>query len=110
MVNIYSNLAAITRQRAFVRFERGPLLNPYLVKSPRVAGKRWSTLIRNPELPPDCVELASFEKPVASHYYRNPPDHKPSDVPSDFVLVKVYQSVKFIGWTYMSEKEVASLL
>jgi hypothetical protein len=60
-------------------------------------------------LPPDSVELAPGQKPVDSHFCHKPPDHKPSKVPGDFVLVNVYQGGKFIGWQYMQEKEVARL-
>jgi hypothetical protein len=69
----------------------------------------WDTYKPNPGLPPDSVELAPAQKPVHSHFYHKPPDRKPSKVPGDFVLVKVYQGGKFIGWQYMQEKEVARL-
>jgi hypothetical protein len=46
---------------------------------------------------------------MASDYYHNPPDRKPAYVPRDFVLVKVYQRKKFLGWQYMQQKEVARL-
>lgn len=74
-----------------------------------LAEQRSYTYMPNPGLPADCVELAPGQEPVDSHFYHTPPVYKPSNVPSDFVLVKVYQGVKFLGWQYMQTKQVARL-
>jgi hypothetical protein len=65
--------------------------------------------LHNPNLPPDSVELSPDVKPPDGAYYKSPPEDKPSNVPDDYVLIKVYQRAAVLGWCYMNKAKVERL-
>jgi hypothetical protein len=56
--------------------------------------------VRNTTLPPACVELAA-DSPRKDVFYNKPPTKRPANVPNSYVLVRVFQGGKFLGWEYM---------
>jgi hypothetical protein len=73
------------------------------------AMRNQSDYAPNPDLPPDCVELAPEAKPADGGYYKSPPAFKPRNIPASFILVKVYQHGAFLGWGYMDKSDVERL-
>jgi hypothetical protein len=71
--------------------------------------KMTSQFIHSPFLPPDAVELAADEHPDPSDYYAELPKSTPVTVPLGYKPVRVFQTGRFIGWTYMSEESIAEL-
>jgi len=63
----------------------------------------------NPDLPADAVELSSTKHSGKSDYFLTRPQGRPSNVPDDYVAVRVFRRGKFIGWTFMSKEAVAML-
>ena len=63
----------------------------------------------NPDLPADAVELSSTKHADKSDYFPNRPQGRPSNVPDDYVAVRVFHRGKLIGWTFMSKQAVAIL-
>jgi hypothetical protein len=61
--------------------------------------------VRNATFPPDCVELAA-DSPRSDTFYSNPPKRRPANVPKSYVLVRVFQGEKFLGWGYMNAQAV----
>ena len=63
----------------------------------------------NPDLPADAVELSSTEHADKSSYFPTRPKGRPSNIPDDYVAVRVFHRGKLIGWTFMSKQAVAIL-
>ena len=63
----------------------------------------------NPDLPADAVELSSTEPADKSDYFPTRPQGRTSNVPDDYVAVKVFHRGKIIGWTFMPKQAVAML-
>src|SRR6266566_7700328 len=76
---------------------------------PTAASPYQATYVQNSKLPADCVELSPGAKPRDGDYYQSPPEHKPDNVPGEYVLTKVYQHGAFLGWAYMDRRYVAKL-
>jgi hypothetical protein len=89
-----------------VKLDDGNLIE---MKQPDAVGSSGH-YIPNPNLPPDCVELSRDAKPRQGDYWTSsPPLHRPSNVPDNFVLTKVYRRSALIGWCYMDKSEVERL-
>jgi len=65
--------------------------------------------IPNASLPPDAIELASSEEPKQGDYYNEPPETRPLNVPPDYVLTRVFQGGRFLGWAFFASTIVAGL-
>jgi hypothetical protein len=68
----------------------------------------------NAEMPRDAVELSADQAWDAGDFYDEPPDARPSNVPANFVLVRVFQRDEgdrwyFVGWIYLGADEVNAL-
>lgn len=63
----------------------------------------------NPNLPADAIELAPTEKPKTDDYYQTPPEKRSINVPSDYILTRVFQGTTFLGWAYLPKKTVSAL-
>jgi hypothetical protein len=51
------------------------------------------------------VELAA-DSPSKDAFYNNLPKRRPPNVPNNYVLVRVFQGKKFLGWGYMNAQAV----
>ena len=91
-------------------FERG-VFKEYgsLGSSPSAAKKSDAVFTRNPNLPPDAIELSPSEHGDRSQYYQTRPQTRPPNVPPDCILVRVFQGKTFLGWTWMSKDAVMDL-
>ena len=70
---------------------------------------KGSAFTPNPDLPADAVELSSTKHSDKSDYFLTRPQGRPSNVPDDYLAVRVFHRGKLIGWTFMSKEAVAML-
>jgi hypothetical protein len=75
----------------------------------RPAKEIQTAFTSNPKLPPNAVELSSSEHADKSDYFQTRPKTRPANVPADYILVRVFQGKKFIGWSYLPKDGVAAL-
>jgi hypothetical protein len=94
-------------------FERGVFKGYVTITSgppPEATAKKTdSAFTPNPRLPPDAVELSSSEHGDKSDYFQTRPETRPANVPSGYILVRVFHGKTFLGWTYISKEAVAAL-
>jgi hypothetical protein len=89
------------------------------VAEARGTGRSCATKRRSGRLPSSV--RAEFESAARLHrtltgirprncdYYQSPPATKPLNVPTSYVLTKVYQHGAFLGWSYIDKSAVERL-
>ena len=77
----------------------------------------WWAYADNPDLPADAVEVEWYEDVQEGILYQEPPLTRPSDVPDNMVLTRLFQmrgegevwTYRFLGWLYMKPADVSDL-